>query len=248
MLLRSTRNCLFTSSVLILLFSPAVPAVPVIAASSGLASPTAVFDFDNPPPTNGPNQTGGVASTNGNFNANTYPGITLGGGADLNYNPGSPGFFNASPQTGFSGSYIATYKGISGAASTNSGRPFIIAFATPVDSALVAILTDSSGFGGLYTMSAFLAGNLVESFNFSSNVGSEGGFFGFQNVAGGFDALQITSPNPIARYDNLQYALASVGAPEIDPGGSRNALVLAALALAMLSRRRPSLLSGQTSA
>jgi hypothetical protein len=64
------------------------------------------------------------------------------------------------------------------------------------------------------------------------------GYFGFENVAGGFDTLEITSTNLLfARYDNLQFA-AAPAAPEVDPRTCGAALAFAWFGLLLVGSRR----------
>lgn len=86
-------------------------------------------------------------------------------------------------------------------------------------------------------MSALRGGVVVETFTAADTaIGQNGGFFGFANVAGGFDTLQITdtgAPQNFYRFDNL-----AIFVPELDPRLSWLAGFFSLTLLAVLHGRR----------
>lgn len=198
-----------------LLGAASASAVPVIASSTGLTSSSLTLDFTNPPPTTGANGSGAAAGTNGSFDLATYQnlGVTFSVvDGELRYNPNGSSFFNAGA-TGIAGDYLGNYQSdLSGFA--GFGTSFVnIGFTTLVQSAALAIHKDRFGNSGSLFLNALRGGAIVETFALVG--GTNGGFYGFENVAGGFDTLQIgnsggTFPG-FFRMDNLQVAV-----PELD--------------------------------
>lgn len=222
---------------LAILLAGSAQAVPVVNSPTGLGSPSYLFDFTNPAPTTGPNGTGAVPANNSFFNASTYSdlGLTIILDGSVTYNPGT--FYMNAGATGFSGDYIGTYTANSTGSSSSGNNVISFQFSSTVRSMVLAIQKDNQNFTKNLVMSALRGGVIVETFTASdATIGQNGGFFGFANVAGGFDTLQITdtdAPQNFYRFDTL-----AIFVPELDPRLSWLSGFFSLTLLAVLHGRR----------